>query len=361
MLLQIDLMQDTLVVLHYFSVILIFYLAYQIGRKIREDNLLSMNTGFTIYLITFGFYVAIADLTPLYPEMEVLLEPTIFPMLIIYLGGMITYIVLTEYEENKFNTSEEDNEEFGYPLTSIGLGGFIIFISLGLIGLYDPFISLLIVLIPFIIATNSILKKFKNLEIVKRRKPGRWFYVGLSFSGFSNMLVSFYFLIGEVIFIIRYFAVISGILLMVHGWRLLPSLSELDWMLKMKELLIIHNETSALLFKYKFTQASQEAEDIDSELAGSAMSGIDSILSEILASKGHIEEIEHSGNIVIFLHGIHSVCILIADGPSDEFRYRLEMFHLSFENQYKAQLSNFTGEITPFLATQALIQEYFTH
>jgi hypothetical protein len=205
------------------------------------------------------------------------------------------------------------------------------------------------------------MKKFKNLLIVKRKKPDRWFYSGLAISGFSNGLASFYFLFGEGIMILRYIAVIGGVLLMVHGWHLLPPLHELDWMLKMNQLLIIEKNTSSLLFKYNFTPVSEnDKNDIDSELASSAMSGIDSLLSEILASKGHIKEIEHSGKMVLFLHGEYSIAILIADAPSDEFKYRLEMFHLNFENEFKDELKSFSGEITPFQATESLIQKYFS-
>ena len=135
--------------------------------------------------------------------------------------------------------------------------------------------------------------------------------------------------------ILRYIAVIGGVLLMVHGWHLLPPLHELDGMLKMNQLLIIEKNTSSLLFKYNFTPVSEnDKNDLDSDLASSVMNGIDSLLSEILASKGHIKEIEHSGKMVLFLHGEHSVAILIADPPSDEFKYRLEMFHLNFENEF---------------------------
>ncbi len=359
MLLEIDLIQDSLIVLLYLSVFLLFYLAYQVGKKIREDNWASMTTGFTIYLISFAIYVLIAGLPSLYPEIEDFLYKIVFLALLIYSGGMIIYTFLTEYEENRYESPKNQKKSFGYTLTCIALVGYFVFTSLAYIGLYDPFISFLIVLIPFIIATNSFMDRFRCLEIVKRRNPNRLFYLGLALSGFSNGLSGIYLLTGKWILFIRYLAVIFGSLLMVHGWRLLPSLSELDWMLKMRQILIVHNQTSSLLFKYTFKEESGN-ESIDSELAGSAMSGIDSLLSEVLASKGHIEEIEHSGQIVIFLHGKYSLCILIADAPSDEFRYRVEMFHLSFEKHFKDQLRDFSGEITQFQETNTLIREHFS-
>lgn len=361
MIFEINLLQDILVVLHYSSLSIVLYLAYQIGKKIREDHLLSITTGFTLYLITFAIYVYIAGLPALYIEQQDFLLDLIFPSLIIYLGGMVVYIFLSEFEQKQYDLTETKDTLKSYTLTIIALGGYIIFVFLGIIGLYDPFISFLFVLIPFIIATNAIMKKFKDLEIVKRKKPNRWFYSGLAISGFSNALASFYFIFGEGMMIIRYIAIIGGTLLMVNGWRLLPPLSELDWMLKMNQILIVDDKSSSLLFKYNFTHAREQNEtDIDSDLASSAMSGIDSLLSEILASKGHIEEIEHSGKIVIFLHGTHSICILIADAPSNEFRYRLEMFHLNFENTFKDELKDFSGEVTPFQEADSLIQKYFS-
>ncbi|TFF98955.1 MAG: hypothetical protein EU541_06170 [Promethearchaeota archaeon] len=361
MIFEINLIQDTLVVLHYFSLFIVFYLAYQIGKKIPEDNILSISTGFTLYLIVFGLYVNITGLPALYSEKQEFLMQLVYPFLIIYLGGMIVYIFLSEFEQIQYSLQDDKSKIFSYRLTIIASIGYIIFISLAFFGYYDPIFSFFIVLIPFIIATNAIMKKFKGLVIVKRKKPNRWFYAGLSISGFSNALTGFYFMFGESIMIIRYVAVIVGSLLMVYGWRLLPPLSELDWMMKMNQLLIIDNNSSSLLFKYNFTQISEQNEkDIDSDLASSAMSGIDSLLSEILASEGHIKEIEHSGKIVLFLHGTYSDCVLIADAHSDEFKYRLEMFHLNFENKFKTELATFSGEITPFRETESLIREYFS-
>jgi hypothetical protein len=356
---QTNLIHDFFVILHFFALFILLYVAYLIGKKIREGKLLSATTGFTIYLITFAIFVFYTGLTFIYPEIETILIRWISLVMIIYYGGMISYIFLNELEQRKY-TSENKKKRFPYLLTGISLIGYVIFIVLSILDFYDPIISFIIIIIPFIIATDGLMKKFKNLEIVKRKSPAVWFYTGLSFSGFSNFLYSFALYYGLFVFFLRYFIVILGSLLMVYGWSLLPNLSELDWMVKMEELFVIHENTSGLLFKYNFKQDSEkEGGKIDSELASSAIGGINALLSEILSTEGHLNQIDYSGKTISFSHGQYSICILIADAPSEEFRYRLEMFHLTFENQFKEELSDFSGDITSFKDSEALIREYF--
>ncbi|TXT67663.1 MAG: membrane protein of unknown function [Promethearchaeota archaeon] len=359
MLLQINLIHDSFVVLNFFSLFIILYLVYIVAKKIERDKILSNTAGFALYLVTFGIFVFYTGLTFMYPEIEPILIDWISVILILYYGGMVLYIFLNEYEQKKFSSKEKENRKFSYVMTLISLGGYSIFVILSLFGIYDPLISFIIIIIPFIIATNGIMNKFRVLEIVKRKNPNIWFYTGLALSGFSNFLFSFALYFGPWMLYLRYICVILGSFLMVYGWQLLPNLSELDWMLKMEELFVIHNKTSSLLFKYNFQKETKKNEGkIDSDLASSAIGGINALLSEILKSKGHINEIDYSGKTISFSHGMHSICILIADGPAEEFRYRLEMFHLNFENEYKEELDIFSGEITPFEKSEPLVREY---
>jgi hypothetical protein len=113
-------------------------------------------------------------------------------------------------------------------------------------------------------------------------------------SGFSNFLynqmtVS---LVGSYIVLSLYsFFVIVGALMMTNRWNKLPSLKEFDWISKMERLLIVHLETSLMLFEFNFriNGQTESEQKMDGDLAGSAISGINMVLKEILSSKGYIK------------------------------------------------------------------------
>ncbi|TXT65701.1 MAG: membrane protein of unknown function [Promethearchaeota archaeon] len=361
MLFELNIQRDILLLLHYFAIFFVAYLVIQIVMKIREGKVISTTTGLAIYMITYGIFVYFMGLPLIYPELESFFQDTIMSIMIIYIGGMVGYIFLSELDDNLHTKGGKNSNKNSYLLTLISLGGFIIFILLGFAGLYDPFITFSIVLIPFIIATDKIIKKFRNLEVVKRENPGRWFYAGLTITGLSNAFSSFWMLWGEWFMYIRYATVILGSLFMVHGWRLLPNLSELDWMRKMDNLFVIHSESSSLLYQYSF-KTDDVQKKFDSDLTGSAMGGVDMLLSEILAEKGHIREIEHEDKKLFFSHGLYTTSILITEGDSPEFRYRLDLFEINFENDFNQdELAHFSGEITKFQQADKLIREYFSH
>ncbi|MBD3197734.1 MAG: hypothetical protein GF317_21965 [Candidatus Lokiarchaeota archaeon] len=361
MIFQISLEHDLLLLFHYFAIFTLIYLVFQIGKKIKEGKTISMTTGFTVYMISYTIFVYFTGIPAIYPDLMKFFVNYIFLVMNIYILGMITYIFFSELEDNLYKKDESKMRKFNYPLTIVSLIGFSIFVILGLFGIYDPIVSFFIVIIPFIIATDKIIRRFANLEVVKRVEPGRWFYTGLTLTGISNAISSFWMLIGEWFLIIRYITVIVGSLLMVYGWRLLPNLSELGWMRKMEQLFVIHSMSSSLLFRYDF-KTKQEESNFDSDLAGSAMGGVDMLLSEILENKGHIKEIEHEDKKLFFSNGKYTTSILITEGHSDEFRYRLDMFELNFEKEFgEKQLKKFSGEITSFNQADGLIREFFSH
>ena len=83
------------------------------------------------------------------------------------------------------------------------------------------------------------------------------------------------------------------------------------------------------------------------------------LLGEILNSGGHIKQIDHGEKKVIFTQGIKAASILIVKGYSDELRYRLELFHSTFEKQFGEKLRAFDGDITHFRKTNDLLIKTF--
>ncbi len=345
---------------NYFSFFFVLYLSIQVGKKIKEGNLISTTTGFTIYLVCYGIFIYTVGLPFIYSITFEKTEFLFYHFLImsIYFAGIITFIIFTELDLF-LHSKVESKKPFPFLLSLIAIIAFLVYIILGIFGFYDVYVTIVIIVIPYIIASQEILKNFSNLRIVKNTQFNL-FYWGLAIAGLSNSLIGFYFMVGPPILVIKSILVIGGAILMVYAWESMPPLTELNWMQKMEQLLVIHRGTSSLLYKYEF-QAEEEdsAEKVDSDLAGSAIGGIDMLLSEILADSGHIKEIDHANKKIYFVHGEYSISILIATGTSREFKYRLEMFQYSFEREFKDTLEAFQGDITPFKDLEKLIREHF--
>jgi len=356
------LFRDLLVILRFFAVFTIFYMTIQSGKRIKDAKFLSATTGFTIFLLMFGLFSIIAALPDMYPG--------IFNMNLIYHArtwvfaiGMITFIFMVEIDEKLHGVSKK-NKKFSFYLTVTSLIGIIFLSTITFDQQFGVAIVFIYLLIPFNIAVRIFIKKFNALEMVKQSNPTIWFYVGLFLAGLSNFLYIpiIHLYLGYLVSIITSFCIVIGLFLMKHSWFKLPILSELDWMLKMERLMVIHLISSGLLFQYNFQIIGESEKEklIEGDLAGSAIGGMNMLLREILASDGNIKEIEHSNKKILFSSGAATACILITTGKSNEFRYRLEMFHLSFEKLFSEEkLKNWTGDVREFRKANDLIKKHF--
>ena len=355
--------RDLFLLLRFFAVFMIFYMAIQTGKRIRETRFLSATTGFTIFLISFGLFSITTAIPDLYPEFYDSLLILHLKMLV-FIVGMVLFILFVELDE-ALHSPKPTDKNFKYTLTVISIIGVLIIYPLAFILIDDLSMTFVFLIIPFIIAIRIFLLKFQTLQMVKQSKPTLWFFIGLLLAGLSNFLYSptIYSYLGYYVSIITSLCILIGAFMMTHSWSRLPSLNELDWMLKMERLMVIHLSSSGLMFQYEFqTMSEQEkGEQVESDLAGSAIGGVNLLLKEILASDGHIKEIDHGDKKIIFTQGVATACILITSGHSKEFRYRLEVFQLSFEKRFKGeQLKEWTGEVRQFSKADDLILLHFS-
>ena len=355
--------RDLFLILRVFAIFMIFYMAIQTGKRIRETRILSATTGFTIFLISFGLFSITTAIPDLYPEFydNILLIHLKSLVLII---GMVFFILFVELDE-ALHSPKPTDKKFKYSLTIISLIGVLILYPITFYLIMDSSLTFVFLVIPFIIAIRIFLIKFQTLQIVKQSKPTLWFFIGLLLAGLSNFLYSpaIFPYLGYWVSIITSICILIGAFMMTHSWSRLPSLNELDWMLKMERLMVIHLTSSGLMFQYEFQTISEQekSEQVESDLAGSAIGGVNLLLKEILASDGHIKEIDHGDKKIIFTQGVATACILITSGHSKEFRYRLEVFQLSFEKKFKGeQLINWTGEVRQFSKASDLILNHFS-
>ncbi|MBD3226579.1 MAG: transposase, partial [Candidatus Lokiarchaeota archaeon] len=78
--------------------------------------------------------------------------------------------------------------------------------------------------------------------------------------------------------------------------------------------------------------------------------------------KDWINKITHllSDKKIYFSHGSYILGVLIVQGSSEEFQYRLNLFSLIFEKKYENVLKNYTGKISEFKSSRDLIPDVFT-
>ncbi|TFF88580.1 MAG: hypothetical protein EU549_02730 [Promethearchaeota archaeon] len=369
--------RDAILILQVFAVFILFYLSYQVGKRIKEASKLSATTGLFFYFIGMAIHQMV--LTPdVFYLGNVYNPPSLLYGNLILTFSMAVFVIFTEIEKVK-KTKKESNIIIKYPLSVISLISVLIssiftfipelpfipttafWITLDIIILV-VFIFVLVILV--IISTKRYFKRFKSLEIVKQTKAIPIFNIGISIAaGISNSFISLWAFLGEYTIIFKAFTVVIGGFLMVKSWQKLPRLSELDWVLELDRLMVIHRDASSVLFEYEFQASSdkkQKNQQIDGDIAGTAIGGIAILLKEILTSKDQIHVIDHGDKKIYFSHGSYILGVLIVQGSSEEFQYRLNLFSLIFEKKYEDILKNYTGKISEFKSSRELIPEVFT-
>lgn len=349
---------DIILLMRFLAVIIVFFMAFQVGKKIKDFDIFSTTTGFVVFLITLGLFHFLIALPNLYQE----IFPDLFYYSVIntiFLIGMLSFIFFTELDQHLHGSYPNKVKVF-FPLSFISLFGVIILGILALFLIISIIFVFMFLVIPLIIVTSNFLKPYESFEIIKRSKVKQLFFLGISLAGLSNFLITdiFFSVLGYwVVFFINTILIISGGLLMTWTWNQLPSLSELDWMVKMDRLLVVHLKSSRLMYHYDFKLSEIQMEG---DLVSSVIGGINVILKEILSSNGYIKEIYHGDKNIIFSHGVATACILITSGFSSEFNYRLRMFHLSFEKQFGGEnLENWKGDLKRFQKADYLISQFF--
>ncbi|MHA2051755.1 MAG: hypothetical protein ACW986_19250 [Promethearchaeota archaeon] len=344
--------QDFFVLLRFLAAFLLFYVAVQNGKKIKTGKFLSITTGFTIFLISLGIF----NLTGAYQYFYVdyPLYDLIDTIRFIDLSTGIIFLIFFIEVETKLRALNPKTMKFSYTYTITSLIGTGIIFSLYIFKFIEPYLIFIVSCLPLLVVGIKFIKNLKSLEIVRRAKAIPWFLLGLLLAGLSNFILILYNLWT---FNINSILIIIGAFMLNYGWSRFPMLSELEWMMKMERLMVIEPESSLMLYQYKFKTLVTQ---VDDDIAGTVIGGVNMILKEILTTNGHIKEIDYENKRIYFTHGSHSLSILITTVPSIEFKYRLEMFHLSFERMFKKELElEFFEEKSKFKKATNLVNQYF--
>lgn len=306
--------------------------------------------GLAIYFLTFAFYCFATNTEFLYPG---IFEnfPLSFIGSMTWIVGIIILVYTIETDLKKEKTKLPFATIFSFVQTlvillllNMGIRGEMIFIGLSVAIVY---------------VTYAYIRKVMQLEIARETFPQVWFALGLTLSGFANFIIVFVFDYEG--FLLKSILILVGALCINYSWRGIPSADDLDWLLALDRLLIIESETSLPLVDFTFKSLNGiDASEKDGMLVAGAMSGINTMIGEILADSGGLDEIEYGSRTILFHHRKNFTIMLVAESSMRELRYRLESFGVSFENVYGEKVAEFDGSVHHFVDAVKLIRDIFS-
>ncbi|MFX0098406.1 MAG: hypothetical protein ACFFCS_02420 [Candidatus Hodarchaeota archaeon] len=354
------------------SIAALIFLLFGRIKSTQKARFFSPTTGYMFFEMGFLIFIAQRGLFLFFNYGGIFTENYYETSNIVMLVSFVIMIFFVEFSNLLHRDESKKKKKFYFILTLYAaIVNPVLLYSLKYFADLDLEISFSFAVPPVIIANAIFMMKFKDLRIVKQKKAMIWYFTGMSMAGFSNVIG---YLEDIVIglpnwnFIIHYSMVIIGLSLGTWTFRNLPDPSELDWMSALEKLLIIEDHASILLFQYNFRKTEENIQKQGTyldDLTGTALGGVSSLLKEILASKGHLKEIDHEEKKIIFNHDLSTVCLLFTKSSTSEMMYRLKIFHATFENEYKNWIEG-GGEkvigITPNLISNSneLVYRFFS-
>ena len=359
--LEYGIVRDIVLLMRFLTIIVSFYLAYSASIRIREAGIISGTTGISLYMIGSGIFQLGMTVILIYADWA--LSDNFFLITnYAYLSTMLVFIIFTEMEQQK-KFPIKSGEGYPFKLSLIAILIMIVsilMVSFIAIAMFN--LAFILMTIPFMLTSINFIARYRKLEMLRGNSPVIWFGVGLAVAGFSNFILTFEIDLAFLVFI-QSTMVIAGTLMVSKGWSLVPPLSELRWYLNLNRLIVIQRSSSLVLHSYYFQSGGEEdtSKDAESILAGGALSGVQSILTEILKTQGGIKVIDHGDKSIYFHHNEECTFVLFTSGKAEELSERLVLFSLKFMNKYGESLVNWNNNLEIFKDAKELVKIVFTH
>ncbi len=352
---------DILMLFWFSAFLTLLYMTYLMIRRVSKDRILSAMTGYALFILCFAIYVFLRGFYYFFNSSCQIFNMWFFDFSFFFMWLGFIFIVFFTELSNKINDPKKKRKLY-FPFTLI-----TIFIDpIILLGFKEFFgiayeITGAIAAIPTMITHYNFMNQFNNLNIVRVKKPVRWFILGMFLSGFSNALhlPDMWSLIPNWNLLLHYNLIIIGLFMASYCWNILPDISEMDWLQKLDKLLIIQLKSNVLIHQFYFTKGEIEQNNLD-DIVGSALGGISSLLKEILSKKGHLREIDHAEKKIIVHHGQATMCLMFTRGSSSEILFRTEMFHLAFEKRFGVEeINNWVADLSMFSKIDDIVIKHF--
>lgn len=346
------LIQDLFIGSTYLITFILLIIGWGFYKKSARKN--TSTFGLAVYLLTFAGYSFLVNSAYLYSEYleDLILD---FSGTALWIAGILILVFsvesdisLIEHNRHIVTAASAVFTVVTLGASTIGLPTYVSFIGLS--------ISIVYVMVNFI-------DRVMELETARQTFPQLWFGIGIALSGFANFIIAFMYSYEG--FLIKNFLVLFGAMCLSYSWRAIPNTEDLDWLLTLDRLLVISKESSLSLLDFKFRKLDgvdndTESPDKDGMLVAGAISGIDTLIGEILADSGGLDEIEYGSRTVLFDRRKNFTTMLVAERSIRELRYRIESFSLLFENRYGDIVQEYQGNVSDFADADDVVREIFT-
>ncbi len=364
----IEFVYNTLFTVRFLCPLIVFYLAYTCGKRIKGAGLVSAMTGFTLYMIglaafQFGtllqtnyfalntFYIPDFGDIPTFPS-DFLSVYNISNYLLAF--GMVSFIVLTEVNLTRVKQLKYPGR-IRYILSILSVSILVALIVLRFLelrfmrkGVY--FIALSA---PILIMSWLYLSRFHQLLAVRRKGLVWIFYIGMVIGGFSNFIQG---IEEEWAYTLNAIVVLIGAFMQTWSWGRIPPLTELNWLLGLKRLIVIKRSSSVTLVEHTFDVADKSAPGV---ITGAAFGGVSQLLKEMLDSDEDVSSIEQGGMTVYFSNQELFTVILITSAKSEEYGYRLNKLAIEFGRRYNSVIKDWDNDVSAFHDAKRLVNAVF--
>lgn len=119
---------------------------------------------------------------------------------------------------------------------------------------------------------------------------------------------------------------------------------------------MVLDKQGMLVFSHRFHDYPGS---MDPELVGSAISGVISLMKELLASGENLQRIDHGDSKMLLEYGMDTICLLIVTKETARFRQSLREALLEFEARYRKEIQSDTALTTTFKPFKTRAEEIF--
>jgi hypothetical protein len=152
-----------------------------------------------------------------------------------------------------------------------------------------------------------------------------------------------YYSLGEPVYLLGAFLLVSGLVVMGVAVLGSPALDELDWNEKMLELFVIHS-SGVLMYHHKFIPTV----DLDENLTAAGLTGAQELFKEITQSKTGLKTLSIGEICILFAHKENFTTALVAKQAYRVLLGKTRDFSDQFELIFGDAVKTFSGEVSQF-------------
>jgi hypothetical protein len=149
--------------------------------------------------------------------------------------------------------------------------------------------------------------------------------------------------------------ILIGMILVALFLNSIPSLGELGWQKKIKNVILTTKGGVGL-----FVENFQDRQPLDEVLVAGALTGISIFIKSVMNSNGKIHVISKGNDKFLFYEGKSVIGILLVEQDLEILKYLLKELVRQFEEFYSTILDKWTGNIELFKPTKYLVDSIFS-